>query len=245
MIIRRLKNALKRLLAEKGYHMTWTPPGEVTGTSLLRDLPLILPGKNPMCFDVGANTGQTIELLCTALDRPVIHAFEPAPAVYEQLVSTTHRQDVYLHHLALGAKPGAATLHLYDFSVLNSLLPLENQGSSPFTDVSSQGSVTVEVSSVDDFCQANGVNCIDLLKIDTQGYDLEVLRGSLRMLQQQRVRHVLIEMNHIPLYQGQDPPWEVEAFLVSHGFRLVDLYEQVRSDHALSWCTALYRQTAK
>ena len=56
---------------------------------------------------------------------------------------------------------------------------------------------TVQVETLDNYCQRNSISKIDLLKIDTQGYDLEVLRGAKQMLSEHRI----IEITFIDIYQ--------------------------------------------
>lgn len=237
------KNTIKKLLAKRGYELTWTPSTEVTGTLLPRDLTLLLPKTGAVCFDVGANTGQTLQMLLKALHSPSIFAFEPTPAVFGQLIEGTWGENVRLHNLALGKSVGTTTVNLYEHSVLNSILPLEKNRDSPFTGVRSLGTAEVKISTVDAVASDYKLEKIDLLKIDTQGYDLEVLLGAEQMLQTGRIDHVLIELNYIRLYEGQCSYLQIQDLMESHSFRLVDLYEKFRLDHAISWCTALFRRS--
>ena len=240
-MIRFIKDRLKHFLYECGYEILWTRKDHVSGTQLTRDLPLLLPAAGAVCLDVGANTGQTLELLTEVLREPQIHSFEPTPAVFADLEKKTWGPNVHLHRIALGSKSATTSLNLYEFSVLNSLLPLDNRKGSPFSDVSGIGTTIVNVSTLDDFVAEQSIDFIDLLKIDTQGYDLEVLKGGQRIFHEGRVGHVLVELNYINLYGGQCSPSEIESYLASYGFRLVDLYEIFRSNQAISWCTALFK----
>lgn len=132
-------------------------------------------------------------------------------------------------------------LHTYSMNELNSLLPLAGGKASPFEDVAATGTVSVEVSTVDDFCAAHGISRIDLLKIDTQGFDLEVLKGAAGALSSGVVRHVLVELNFVDLYVSQCSPWVVQSLLSDARFHLVDYYEKNRQGPELGWCTALFR----
>jgi FkbM family methyltransferase len=236
-----LKSLIKTQLSLRGYHLHWATPGTVIGNDLTVDIPALLPPKGAVCFDVGANVGQTLDWMTQKLRVPIIHAFEPTPTVFAELERRSWSANVHLHAFALGSAEGSTNINLYELPVLNSLLPLGKAASNHFHDVKAIGMAEVRVSTVDSFCTAHNIEVIDLLKIDTQGFDFEVLKGSKRLLSQGRVGHVLVELNFIELYDNQCSPWEVEAFLASHGFRLVELYEKTRHDHSISWCTGLFR----
>jgi FkbM family methyltransferase len=236
-----IKNQIKKSLQKRGHELLWTPSDQVSGLQLARDLPLLLPSINAICFDVGANSGQTIELLQQALNVPIIHSFEPTPEIFVELKKKNWGPNVHLHNIALGSSSGVNQLNLYELSVLNSLLPLETTSVSPFANIKPLGTTRITVSTVDEFAHEKAVDTIDLLKIDTQGFDFEVLKGAENLFAKRAVRHVLVELNYIKLYERQSNPWEIEAFLAAYGFRLVDLYEKFRSDQSLSWCTALFR----
>jgi len=93
---------------------------------------------------------------------------------------------------------------------------------------------------VDDFVKENDISSIDLLKIDTQGFDLEVLNGAKASLESGMIKNVLVEINFISMYEKQGSAGDVIRELESVGFVLVDFYEKVRQDKVLAWCTALF-----
>lgn len=241
---RHFKDWLKHFLAERGYTLSWNACDSIDGQHLARDLRLLIGQKHPVCLDVGANKGQTLEMLTSALDAPVIHAFEPAPEQFRWLEQHWQRPGVHLHSVALGSRNSSAEMNLYDVTELNSLLPLQGTTTGALPQVSRIGSTTVQTVTLDSLFASLNIAHVDLLKIDTQGYDFEVLKGAARLLSERRIRHVLVELNYIALYAGQCSPWEVESFLAGHGFRLVDLYEKIRTRTTIDWCTALFQHCA-
>ena len=60
------------------------------------------------------------------------------------------------------------------------------------------------------------------LKIDTQGYELEVLKGASRLLE--KVKLISVELSLAELYERQAPYYCIDEYLRSHGFKLIDLY---------------------
>src|SRR5262249_2587840 len=70
--------------------------------------------------------------------------------------------------------------------------------------------LTVECSTVDDFCKQNRIEAIDVLKIDAEGCDLNVLLGAKDFLREGRIRFVFTEFNAI---ENTDPSVQMTTFL--------------------------------
>jgi FkbM family methyltransferase len=191
----------------------------------------------PVVFDIGANTGQTIAEVQSIFPAANIHAFEPSPRTFTYLKANPA---VTLNNFALGSKPGRMTLNENSWSVLTSLLPLGSDGCG-----SVERRVEVEVSTVDAYCEANGITTIDLLKSDTQGFDLEVLRGAQRMLRERRINLVYIEIIHSKLYENAPRAHDVLAFLADQGFDLVSFYNICLARGRAEWMDALFRLAAR
>ncbi|MBC7568307.1 MAG: FkbM family methyltransferase [Spirosoma sp.] len=239
-----MQTRIKSLLTKTGIFAARQFPNAVMGYDLARDLALVVPKQNPLCFDVGANRGQTIKVLQDCFANPSIHAFEPSSATFAGLSKQSFGTGgtVSLHQLAFGEAVGQQTFHNYGTSELSSLLPLNrNQSESIFADQTTVSEETVSVDTLDHFCAERDITHIDLLKIDTQGYELSVLRGGASLLGAGRVSAVLLELNFSPLYHGQSDPLAVLTFLRDHKLRLVDFYEKERmKNRELSWTTALF-----
>jgi FkbM family methyltransferase len=216
------------------------PLNSVTGTDLEEDLRLLVGHDRPMCFDIGANEGQTIRMLQRAFTEPTIHAFEPSEATFQKLKGEWFRRKVSFHPLALGSESAKREFINYRKSVLSSLLPLDENPSNRFRDTEVVSRQTVEVQTVDGFVAENKIHRIDLLKVDTQGSDLAVLQGSAATLARGAIGHVLVELNFVPMYAGQPAAHEITSYLSQHGFALIDFYQKERDRHALAWCTALF-----
>lgn len=87
------------------------------------------------------------------------------------------------------------------------------------------GSYYVQTRTLDDVCQAEGIDHIDYLQLDTQGSELQVLRGAVNILQ--KTDKVGIEMELIPLYQDQPLMDDLWCFLKTQGFRLLSAGNEV------------------
>lgn len=241
-----LKNLLQRLLSLGGVFLYMERKSRVAGLRLEHDLSVLIGREDPTCMDVGANQGQTIELLQRTFSNPIIHSFEPSTQTFAELSARKYRPGVTLHQFAFGEEPGEAVFHNYEASVLSSFLPLnQDANESVFATERLHSTETVAIHTIDDFLSDSGMETLDLLKVDTQGFDLRVLRGARKALERGCVRNVVVELNFSKLYEGQNDPLELISFLRAYNFELVDFYEkQRRSGGELSWVTGLFKRRA-
>lgn len=234
------KQVVKHFLRDLNYYVTRAPKEVVNGLNLVDDLRQVVKAECPVCFDIGANEGQTIELLEHAFGHPKIYAFEPSSACFEILQSRHFQSDVVLTNMALGRECGEMTLINYEDSTLSSFLELNEGPDNCFRNVAVKDKEAVKVCTVDWFVKEKQIEKIDLLKIDTQGFDLEVLKGATGSLKAGVIENVFVELNFIKMYKGQGDAYEIGRFLAGFGMYLIDYYEKERQGHTLGWCTALY-----
>ncbi len=241
-----LANFVKSLFSSIGIFVAQQFRGRVTGHELTRDLRILIRHDKPVCFDIGANLGQTIHQLQRCFPRPVIHSFEPASATYAALAKQSFGASVQVHQLAFGAEAGVAEFRNYEHSELNSFLPMNpDKAENFFADVDVVSTESVQVDTLDNFCRTKGIEKIDLLKIDTQGFELPILRGAAGLFDAQKIGAVLLELNFSTLYEGQSDALEILQFLRTRHLRLVDFYEKERvTGKELSWTTALFARIA-
>jgi FkbM family methyltransferase len=167
-------------------------------------------------LDVGANIGQTALTMAENFSGARIYSFEPVPATFAELrKNTAHLPRVECVNAALSDSSGEAMITT-DRDGQNTLLP---------NVTSSSGRANVRVSTVDDFCAQQGIERIDLLKTDTEGYETSVLRGAHGMFERGRIDFVLAECD---FHRRPDEPhgdfFEIHRMLDSHGFRVVGFY---------------------
>ena len=143
--------------------------------------------------DVGANIGEwTGVVLERAGDRDVVHCFEPTPSTFVALEARlAHDARVRLNNCALSDATGTARLHDYgEHSGLNSLVVGD------FHDRDTELH-TVPTVRGDSYCADAGIDRIDLLKIDVEGFEWEVLTGFSGMLGDRRIDVVQFEYGYI------------------------------------------------
>jgi len=185
------------------------------------DIRKIIGSNAPVIFDVGANVGQTIDTLRKFFPSPIIHAFEPGKATFDRLARAHSKLPyVHLNNLALGCKPGQQIFFENSDPYMSSFLPLGPDG---WGQVTNQRDV--EISTVDRYSTQQGIQSIDLLKSDTQGFDLSVLEGAKGLLSARKVRLIFLEITFQEVYEGIPRLDEIYRFISDHGFELVSFYK--------------------
>jgi FkbM family methyltransferase len=230
--MRALRATVRKWIQSTGYDIHKVPGDP--GRDPYRDIGRLVASTSPVAFDVGANTGQTTNAILQVLPRASIHAFEPHPAAFESL-RRLNIKNVVLNNYALGAQPEERTLFENTSSDMSSLLPLGEHGWGHV-----QAKTAVKVSTVDHYCTKHGIPRIDLLKSDTQGFELEVLKGASAMLEGNLVRLIYLEMNFARLYEGMPRFDALLGFLFDRGFELVALYRVHYLGERAGWTDGLF-----
>jgi FkbM family methyltransferase len=171
--------------------------------------------RGEIVVDVGANQG-IFTLLFSRLVGPQgrVIALEPEPALFAALDRNCrdNRADhVTRLQIAAGERPARGVLHCSRF----------NRGDNRLSASLSGPSVPVEIVALDDLLPTEGVS---LVKIDVQGYELQVVRGMQRILD--RVRDIKVFFEYWPAglgYAGTTSS-ELPDFFVSRGFALFELH---------------------
>jgi FkbM family methyltransferase len=201
------------------------PATEHQDSGLRRDASTIL--------DVGASRGQFALFARRRWPKARIVCFEPIPEAAEKLHEVLGNS-VTLHRTALGAQEGTRLLNLSQSDDSSSLLTIGRQARE-FRGTAGIGTIPVDVRRLSDYLDSGSGRPV-VLKIDVQGYELEVLRGANESLQY--VDEVLCECSFVELYDGQPLAADVVCYLRRHGFRLVhvggittaDSGEQLQAD---------------
>lgn len=204
-----LASGLQRL---SGIYMLKNLP---RGLNFLADIGTELPGvKVNTIFDVGANVGQSALEYVRQFPAADILCFEPIAATFTTLSKRIAGTNARAYQLALSDRDGGAQMRVNANSELSSL----DEG----------GNETVQLRTLDSFCAAEGVDHISLLKIDTEGHDLAVLRGAKGMLSRATIDIVQVEAGMNPGNNVHVPFDALRTELERHGYRLFGIYSQVR-----------------
>ncbi len=136
---------------------------------------IITPGMS--IVDIGANYGlYTLSLAVKTGKTGKVVAFEPTPSVadcLEQSITQNNLHNIQLHHVGVSDHAGSAKLYLNPNPELNSLHS---------DDTSEENYESVELVTLDNIFETNNWKCIDFIKLDAEGEEVNIINGSKKTL---------------------------------------------------------------
>jgi FkbM family methyltransferase len=179
--------------------------------------------EDSIIFDIGANIGSMALKFAQCAPKGSVYAFEPSDFAFQKLLRNLSLNPgmsdvVFPVQAFVSSESQKGVEHVAYASwrvdrTLDTAHPLH--GGTP------QPALSVPVTTIDDFCEQQGVNRIDLVKIDTEGYELEVLQGARKALQKFRPKIVF----EIGLYAVKEKGLTFKDyfdFLVPLGYVLIN-----------------------
>ena len=234
-----MKHYVKRLMyklgltAYKKLSFKNFPPGFDFAVDVIR-----LTQKSPIetIFDVGANIGQTALSFSKYFDQAHIFAFEPVQETFIELQrNISHLPRVNSFNYGFGSKDCTQPIYLGDNSQLHSLV--EGITANPSL------AEMITIKTIDKFCDENKIEKIDLLKTDTEGFDLEVVKGAKNYLSSGNIKLILSEVGFKPSDRRHTYFLELHQYLLTQAFRFYALYDLVhhgKRNSGLYYCNALF-----
>ncbi len=208
----------------------------------------------PTIFDVGANKGQSIKFFAQVFDNPKIFAFEPSPKTFgflKKFVDDLGVSEISIFQIGIGDKEQIINFHESILSETSTFaLPDENseylkrKNRVLFQSFESAFySIPTRVTTIDVFLSQNKdkVKVIDVLKIDVEGFELEVIRGAQRALTDGRVRIVQFERHADDM--REDTYAIIHELLDSIGFvKLIEIKHPVGNFFEVLYLRSLHGQ---
>lgn len=191
------------------------------GSSLAIDIARLTAVSPTVVFDVGGHIGQTVRQFRSAWPEAHITTFEPGADAFRQLTDAFGQDSrVTCERLALGAESGQANLFVRTDSSSSST----RQGDEMRESVDHIESI--ELSTLDRYCTERGTGHIDVLKIDTEGSELDVLSGGSALLRENKISFLQVEAGVEAVGKFVALPNLRDALGV-HGYALFGIYNQM------------------
>lgn len=183
-------------------------------------------------LDIGANLGQFAQLVFEVGFRGTVVSFEAQPEVHRELARRAAGKSpkwLVADCCALGSASGTIEMNISGNSLSSSLLPMrqEHADAAPTSRYVSRKLVTL--ARLDDVAAGVVPSGASLfMKIDTQGYEREVLDGASSVLA--RTVAIQLELSLIPLYEQAPSLVEMVTYLENRGFQMFGLVPVFRDD---------------
>lgn len=185
------------------------------------------------CVDAGAAGGLTeLKSLSKFLN---VFSFEPLPESFNTLRNSAKLNSKFKKHeifpYALHSNTGIAKLHIANRPSMSSLLEFDEvsfdknfgfaSGSSSWKQMlGEKETIDIKTVTLDKWSAENGIKQIDFLKLDTQGIELEILKGAEKLLNTHKILVIKTEFSNFPVYKNQCLFSDIDVFLRANGFEL-------------------------
>ena len=251
-----MKHQIIKMAEKFGYKISKIDVEETYFTKRKRILEKLLTEECPVILDVGGHKGESVVEFKAIFTSSTVVSFEPDPDSYLGLVEACKPyKNVIQNNVGISNEENVGQQFFYkqSHSKLNSLNKINTAGNVIRDFLGSKNDdeadeltrlynreIEVEVTTLDRYCASNGIDSVDLLKLDTQGHERECLQGAEKMLANTKV--IFTEINFFDMYEVKYNFFDLEAILVPAGFSLYALprlnYE--KSSDKLGWVEAIY-----
>jgi FkbM family methyltransferase len=213
-----MKKLIDKELKKLGYQIAKYP-----GPDQRRRLLIVNQYQINLLFDVGANYGAYSLGMRKLGYKNRIVSFEPLNSAFNQLKNESASDPLWtIQNYALGNEAGKTKIHVSDNSFSSSILDIlpEHLSSAPESRYVSEQDIEIKTldSIYSEFVKEGDKM---MLKIDTQGYEWNVLEGASKLLP--KISMVQVEMSVFPLYQNEMLFSDLLRYLEDRNFKLCSL----------------------
>ena len=190
---------------------------------LKRRLKIISSCNIDILFDIGANTGQYSKKMRNLGFNKKIVSFEPLKDVFEILKrNASYDKNWIVNNYALGNENTIGIINVSeksDCSSILNMLPSHIESASGLKYIAQQEITIKKLDSVFSSFASNSDKV--MIKIDTQGFEKNVIDGALESLK--RIMIIQIEMSIVPMYENEMLFIEMIQYLEKKNFQLYSL----------------------
>ncbi|MFT7031327.1 MAG: FkbM family methyltransferase [Marinoscillum sp.] len=204
MILQKIKDLAKMFIPQSGvlqrfylgiyyvglWGMNYGRTADLKGSGELKALHSLKThlGERPVIFDVGANVGDYTIALTNIFPKANIHTFEPVKKTFDALVERTQNHpNITPYHLALGDENKQSQIFFGSKSSHSSLVGNRSeQGDLEYTE-------NIQIERLDDLLSKVSITNIDFLKIDVEGFEINVLKGAQELIKAKKIKCIQFE----------------------------------------------------
>lgn len=191
--------------------------------------------------DIGANRGQ-FTLIANEFTDAKIYAFEPLiepSIIFNKIFKSS--SNVKFFNVAIGDMPGKTCIYISGKDDSSSLLPITELQSLIFPGTGEVNQAVVDMGLLENYIKSHEIKTPSLLKIDVQGFEGSVLKGSEKLLQ--FFDYIYCECSFLEFYKGQMLAPKVIEWLFSRGFELHAIFNSMSGkDGAIMQADFLFKK---
>ena len=179
--------------------------------------------KNPIIFDIGANDGQSIKRFNSIFPKSIIYSFEPIEELFKKIIKLYNTKNFIVNNFALGEKEEKKNFYINKHSFTSSFFKINNKYKELHDFDKAQKTTNVKVMTLDKYIKLHNVKKIDILKIDTQGYELNILKGAKLTLKKKIIKFIEIEMIIADYYKKKINIHDIDLIMSKNNYYLYNM----------------------
>jgi len=208
---------------------------KLTGTKIIKVMPLGLdpftdikyrhPNYNmEIIIDVGSNIGQSQNHFAKNLPGAQIHCIEPVRETYDLLKINVIGSNTKCHNIAFGERPDEIEIKINTDSPYSVTNTLSQEIDSTVDNFRLE---KIQVDTLNNWTRTNNINHINYLKIDTEGYDLNVLKGADELLKEKSIDFIQVEVGMNPFNTFHVGYNDIVDYLEEREYYIYGIYNQI------------------
>ena len=183
-------------------------------------------------FDVGSHKGEFLSYIFKLDSIKNIHSFEPQKKVFAELEQKySNKKNIILNNFGISDVDGSKNLKINRLTSTSTFSEIrENsiwfklKNIILFSKNSIEDNYPVKLTTLDQYIYEKKITNIDLLKIDTEGHELNVLKGVEKSLDKKIVKYILLEANLTKMYKNYNIE-DIENFLQRKYYKIVKKFK--------------------
>ena len=181
--------------------------------NLIKDL------KFETILDVGSNKGQFILLVESLFKNKIVYSFEPIKEILQkQKIFFEYKNNIYFFNIGLGEKSEKKVFYITNRKDSSSFLKF-HKNDIKNSDYKIDEERIVEIKALDKVISSTQLVRPILLKIDVQGYELNVLKGCSDLLK--KTSYIIVEVSENEIYQDQPVANQIIEYLNKRNFIII------------------------
>ena len=190
----------------------------------------LITKSDPVILDVGAHNGSSVKRYKKLFKEPEIHCFEPISDDLNTIKNNyPNDQKLILNNVGVGDERGYLKFNINakrNTSSFKKLIPNTTwikKRSKTFNVDDDKFSIkeqNTKIITLDDYVNEKNLTSIDILKIDTQGFEDKVLLGAQNLLKNNRIKLIQLELIFSEIYENPLNIYDVEKTLIPNNYKL-------------------------